>query len=77
MEGNLMTLGAFLIGFILSMIVGSGGPVSLALARRRGFMVGWDARTQYPEDARPRTMREIGRLLREDDARICGEDDDA
>jgi hypothetical protein len=75
MEVNLLTFGAFLVGFLLSAIMASGGPVALAMARRRGFMVGWEIRTRYPEDAHPRTMREIGRLLREDDARLTSDED--
>lgn len=67
---NLWPLIAFLLGYALASITAMGGPVSLAMARRRGFWVGWEARERYPADALPRTRQEIAKLLAEDEQRL-------
>ncbi len=78
MNTNLLMFGSFTIGFLLAMGISSGGPVAALLARRRGFMVGWELRERHPADASPRTMREIDRAIRDDARRYeHDEHDDA
>lgn len=78
MTTDMWILGSFLIGFLLACVVNATGPVSLGMARRRGFRVGWDARERYPPDAMPRTRREMNDLIGEDNDRLelVGRDDE-
>ena len=71
---TLWIIGAFLAGYVLSAVTSMGGPVSLAMARRRGFWVGWEARERYPSNALPRTRAEVAALLAEDDRRVLDGD---
>jgi hypothetical protein len=71
---SLLITGAFILGYALSALTSMGGPLSLAMARRRGFRVGWAAREKYPADAQPRTYAEVRQLLAEDDARTMNGD---
>src|SRR4029077_12215333 len=61
---------AALLGYAVSALTSMGGPLSLALARRRGFWVGWEAREKYPADAPPRTRQQVAQLLAEDEQRL-------
>ena len=67
---NLLIFGAFLLGYAVCTIASTGGPASLAMARRRGFWVGWEAREKYPANALPRTSAEVTQLLAEDAERL-------
>lgn len=68
---NMWMVGSFLVGFLLAYVVNSKGPLSLAMARRRGFWIGWEAREGYPEDALPRTRSEANAIIAEHDDKMA------